>query len=165
METLNHPYRPKPWAMVGGCAFFGAGALFMAHTALTNDRGLVINGLIRLAPNEAAIFYWGVAIVSAAFVVVALPALAVGLLSTQRVTLTDSEISAPKFAFSRTPVVVRLADVLRLSMQEVHRQRFLIIHHAHGKLTITESCMPNRMAFEELCSAMASRVPQPLPKS
>lgn len=163
METLSHPYRPKAWVMAAASAFFGAGALFMGHEAIVNDRGLVINGLIHLGPDGATVFYWCIAALCAAFVAVGIPAFIVGLLSSHRVTLTATEISAPRFGFSRTPTVVKLMDVQNVNLQVVQKQRFLNIYHPSGKLTITESYLPSRAVFEELCSAIVSRAPG-LPK-
>lgn len=160
METLNHSYRPKAWAMALASVFFGSCALFMGHEAIVNNRGLIIDGIIHLSPAGATVFYWCVAAVSGAFVAVGIPAFFVGLLSNQRIILTATEISAPRFSFSRAPTVVKLADVQDINLQVVQKQRFLNIYHRNGKLTITESHLPNRAAFEELCAAIRSRVPK-----
>ena len=145
--------------MAFASAFFAAIAFFMGREATLNDRGLVINGLIHLGPSGATIFYWCIAAIGAAFVTIGIPALFVGLLSSRRITLTATEISAPKFGFSRVATVVKLADIQHVSMQVVHKQRFLNVFHGNGKLTINESFLPSRVAFEELCAAIASRVP------
>lgn len=163
METLSHPYRPKPWVMAAASALFGAGAFFMGHEAMVNDRGLIINGVIHLEPGGATVFYWCIAAVCAAFVAVGIPASIVGLLSSHRVTLTATEISAPRFGFSRKPTVVKLSDVEHVHLQVVQKHRFLTIHHSGGKLSITESFLPSRAVFEELCAAIVSRAPR-LPK-
>ncbi|AEG92493.1 hypothetical protein [Ramlibacter tataouinensis] len=159
MQTLKHPYRPKPWTMALASAFFGAIAFFMGREAMLNDRGLVINRLIHLGPDGATLFYWCIAATGAAFVAVGVPAFIMGLVSSHHVTVTATEISAPRFGFSRAATVVKLADVRHVTLQAVQKQRFLNVIHANGKLTITESFLPNRAAFEELCSAIASRVP------
>ena len=149
--------------MAAASALFGAGALFMGHEAMVNDRGLIINGLIHLGPDGATIFYWCIAAVCGAFVAVGVPAFIVGLMSSHRVTLTATDISAPRFGFSRTPTLVKLNDVQHVNVQVVQKQRFLNIHHASGKLTINESYLPSRAVFEELCAAIVNRAPG-LPK-
>ena len=159
METLSHPYRPKAWVMAAASAFFGAGALFMGHEAIVNERGLIINGLIHLGPDGATVFYWCIAGVCAAFVAAGVLALIVSLFSSHRVTLTATEVSAPRFGFSRAPTVVKLTDVQHVNLQVVQKQRFLNIYHPSGKLTIIESHLPSRAVFEELCAAIVSRAP------
>jgi len=130
----------------------------MGRNAMVNERGLIINGLIHLEPSGATIFYWCMAALSAVFVVVAVPAFFVGLLSSQHVILTSTEISAPKFGFSGKATVVKLSDIKSLSVQEIQKERFLNIQHANGNLSINASFLPDKAAFEELCSTLAERV-------
>ena len=158
MKTVSHPYRPKPWMMALGCIFFGAIAVFMAREAMFNDRGLVLNGLLHLGTTGATIFYGSVAAVSAVFVAIAIPGFIVGLTSPHRVTVTDTEVSAPRFGFSRKVTTVRFADIRDMSLQQVQRQRFLVIVHAGGKLSLIETFLPNREAFDEICLALSDRV-------
>lgn len=159
MEILSYPYRPKPWVMLLVSIFFGAAALFMGRQALVNDRGLIINGLIHLEPGGATTFYWCVAAISAAFVAVGISAFFVGLLSSRRVILTGTDISAPKFGFSRKATAVNLSDIRSLSVQVIEGQRFLNIYHVNGKLAISASFLPDEAAFEQLCAAIAQRAP------
>lgn len=157
MEILSYPYRPKPRVMLLASIFFGAVALFMGREAMVNDRGLIINGLIHLEPSGATTFYWCIAAIGAAFVAIGLPAFFVGLLSSHRVVLTGTDISAPKYEFSRKATTVNLSDIRSQSVQVVQQHRFLNIYHVNGKLTISESFLPSEAAFEELCAAIAKR--------
>ncbi len=159
MEVLSYPYRPKPWVMLLGCVFFGMGALLMGREAMVNDRGLIVNGLIRLERDGATTFYWCVAAVCAAFVAVGVPAFFVGLLSSHRVVLTGTDVSAPKYGFSRKPTTVKLSDIRGQSVQVVQDHRLLNIYHAGGKLTICASFLPSEAAFDELRAALAERAP------
>lgn len=159
MEVLNHPYKPKPWLMVLAILFFGACGWFIGQKAMLNDRGLIINGLFHLEREGATNFYWVLAALSTAFVVIGVPALFIGLFSSRRLVLTETEIIAPKNGFSRTLVTVSLAGVRQLAVRQVQKQRFLEITHERGKLTIIESMLPGGQAFDELCAAVAARVP------
>lgn len=159
MEILSYPYRPKPWVMLLASIFFGVAACFMGREAMVNDRGLIINGLIHLEQSGATTFYWCIAAVGAAFAAIGIPAFFVGLLSSHRVVLTSTDVSAPKFGFSRKATTVKLSDIRSQSVQVVQEHRFLNIYHVNGKLTISASFLPNEAAFEELCAAIAKRVP------
>jgi hypothetical protein len=44
-------------------------------------------------------------------------------------------------------------------VQTLKWQRFLNIYHSNGKLTIQATSLPSKSAFEELCSALAERIP------
>lgn len=159
MKTLSYPYNPKPHLMFLAVVLSGAFAFFMSWMAMGNDRGLVLNGLIHLGPSGATIFYWCIAAVGAAFVAIALPAMFVGLFTSHQVTLTSTDVSARKSAFSRKPTVVKLSDIRDLSLQAVQGDRFLNIYHTNGRLTIIKSHLPDERAFNELCNAIADRIP------
>jgi fumarate reductase subunit C len=159
VETLSHPYRPNAWAMAAVSVFFGANALFIGHEAIVNERGLIINGLIHLGPDGATVYDWCITGLCAVFVVIGVLALIVSLFSSHRLTLTATEVSVPRFGFSRPPVVVKLTDVQHANLQVIHKQRFFNIYHPSGTLTITESHLPSRAVFEELCAAIVSRAP------
>jgi hypothetical protein len=159
LKILSYPYRPKAWTMAAASLFFGVGALFMGHEAMVNDRGLIINGLIHLGPDGATIFYWSIAAICAAFVAIGVPAFIVGITSSHHVTLTATDIAAPRFGFSRSPTLVKLADVHHVTVQVVQKHRFFNIFHAGGKLTINESFLPSRAVFEELCAEIVRRAP------
>ena len=71
MTTIEYPYKPRPRVMLGCVAFFGLIAAGMTYEAITNDRGLILNG-IPLSPRGATIFYAVVAGVCALFVLAGL---------------------------------------------------------------------------------------------
>jgi hypothetical protein len=154
MTLIDHPYRPRLKGTLLGLAFFGGSAAMWTHAAIGNDRGLIIQGLIHLETAGATKFYWGMAAVSAVFVLGFLAMLASRLTSNARVTVTATELSAPRSAFARTSSVVRRADIQGLSVATVRKQRFLDVHHSGGKLTLLESCLPSDAAFNEVCEAL-----------
>ncbi len=160
MHTLRYAYRPNPLWMALGAAFFAVCAVFLGLEAANNDRGLILNGVIELSTRGATIFYWTLAGASAAFVAAGLAGAVAGLVSPQHVTLTATDLSAPRSAFSRRPTVVALADVHGLEIQQVQQQRFLTIRHRGGKLAINRSFLPDAAAFDALCEALAARVPR-----
>ena len=155
MKSLDYPYKPNAWRMALAVLFFGACAVFMAHEAMTNDRGLILNGIIRFSTQGATVFYWCLAAVGGLFVCIGIPAFFVGIFSSHRLILSGSSISAPKYGFSREPTVVPLSSITGLGVQVVHRQRMLSIHHKAGKLTIMQSWLPSESAFNELLAALS----------
>jgi len=159
MDTLNFPYRPNPWTMLLACIFFAGGALFMGNEAIFNDRGLIIDRVIDLGPSGATTFYWCITAICVAFVAIGIPAFFASLWSDHYLSMSQTQLSVPRFLFSRKPTVVKLVDIQRINLQVVKRKRFLNILHSGGKLTISESLLPSPAAFKELYSAIAHRVP------
>lgn len=158
MDTLEYRYRPKPWAMLLATLFFAGMGAFMAEEAMTNERGLLLQRIIHFSPRGATVFYWSIAVICALFVLAGLAGLMAGLVSKRYLRLTPTEISAPRFGWSRSNTVVRLAEVTQIALQSVQKQRFLNIYHREGKLTISQSFLPNADAFENLHKAIQRRV-------
>jgi hypothetical protein len=156
MKIIDHPYKPKAWAMALASLFFAAIAAMLAHEAMTNDRGLVLNGIIHFSESGATTFYWCIAALSALFVAVGVPAFFLSLTSSHRLVLTDARVSAPKFGFSREPTVVPLSSIIGLDLQEIHRQRMLHIRHKAGRLTIMQSWLPDKAAFDGFVAALSA---------
>lgn len=158
--TLSYPYRPKRWVMVLVCGFFGVCAYFLGHEAMHNDRGLILNGVIHFSRNGATIFYWCMALICAVATVAGIMGLIAAFGSEHQLTLTATELSAPRSVLSREPTVVRLADILNVELQLVRKERYLKIVHSGGNLTISESYLPDQRVFEDFCTALARRMPK-----
>lgn len=157
-EILEYPYKAKPWMMLAGIAFFGACAVGMAYTAVTNDRGLILNRIFTFSVEGATIFYWCIAVGAALFVVGALFALITGLTNPMVVRLTATEFSAPKHGFAKKLTVLPLRDIKEVSIQTVQKQRFMNIYFRNGKLSIAQSMLPSSDAFEKLHSGLVAKV-------
>ena len=150
METLSYPYEPKAWVIPGGIVFFGAAAFVLGRKAMTDDRGLI-----------ATLFYGSAAAASAAFVLFIVAAFFVGRKRSHRMTLltlSATEISAPKSLLSRDITVVRIDDITRLGIRIMKKRRFLYIYHSKGKLMINEALLPNSSAFDRVYSTLSDRL-------
>jgi hypothetical protein len=157
MEVLEYPYRVKFSSMLMAGGFFGLCAAGASYAAITNDRGLIINGLIELSVRGAIVFWWVVAALSLGFVVLAIAAVTVR--GAPPVRLTPTELSAPKFGFSRRPVVIPLTEVASVDIFTVQRQSFIAVATRGGKqINIARSMLPDTQAFETLHHALATRV-------
>lgn len=155
MDYIEYPYKPKPGLMLMVCFFFGAGAVILAHTASTNERGLILNGMFQFEPQGATTFYWCVAVACAVFAAIGFLATVIGLFGNQHLRLSETELSAPKFLFSSANTVVPLSSIVRLELRSVRNQHFLSVHHNNGKLTIAAAQLPDTAAFETICARLA----------
>lgn len=157
MKILSYPYRPKPLSVVFAIVLFGLAAFVMGDAAQTNDRGLVVNGLIRLGRGEATIFYGAMAALSVALVVLIVAVFLRGQFFPQRVTLTANELAAPHSRFAMAPTVLRLYDIQHMSIGVIRRKRALQLVHPWGTLCLHESWLPSESDFDTLCHAIESR--------
>ena len=96
METLRYDYKPKAWVMALAGLFFAGCGVVLGKIALENDRGLILNGIIRLDAGDATMFYWVLTAACAAFVAFALGGVVRGMGAPGEVVLDRTAISAPR---------------------------------------------------------------------
>ncbi len=154
----EYPYKPRIIFVLGAVLFFGAIAAMFTNEALTNDRGLIINGIITLGPGGATIFYWVMVGACAVFVFGGLWAIIMGLTSDRRLTITEAGIRAPKGGYSKQYMSINFSDMFKVTVQSVNKQRFLTLHHKDGKLSIAQSMLPDKEAFEEVVRMVTQKV-------
>jgi hypothetical protein len=154
----EYEYRPR-WTVIFCCALlFGLAAVFFAFRAANNDRGLIVNGIIKLGPQAATGFYWVLTACSIGFVgMAAFPAYH-RVTFRQRLALGPTALIVPASRWSREEKEIAYWDIEGLSTTAVGGQRFLNIQHAGGKHTITASLLPSKAAFDEVCELLAARV-------
>lgn len=157
-DTLEFPYRPNAKTMLLAILFFGACAAVMAREAVTNDRGLILNGIITFSEHGATIFYGCVAGAAALFVVAGAWGLLAGRNTRRFVRLTPGELWAPRNGFAKEPTVIRLRDIQGVRVQTIQRQRLITIQHPGGSLSIAQSMLPGAAAFDQLCAALSARL-------
>jgi hypothetical protein len=157
-SPLEYPYKAKAGLMLACIAFFGACAATMAHAALTNDRGLILNGILEFGPQGAAVCYWCVAGTSLLFVLMGVLGLISGFRNPGSIRLTATELSAPKNGFTRKVTRIPLREIVDVGVQEIQKQRFLTVLHRAGKLSVAQTMLPNSEAFEKLHEALVAGV-------
>ena len=158
METLTYPYRPQTKRLVFALAFFGLGTPVIAYDAMTNDRGLILDGLIHLSRDNATIFYWALAAACGLMTLVGVATLIRSALVTRTITLTATSLSSPRTIFSSGVFTVSFSDVQSLTVQQIRRQRFLAVRHRGGTLSIPALYLPDARVFEQFCAETELRV-------
>lgn len=158
-ESLSFRCRPSPWVMLLCGLFFGAGTAVLAWKAQTNDRGLILNGLIEFSQNGATIFYWVLAVVSALFVVTAAWTIFTTLVhGVPDVTLSNESISFPVGFPVKRAMTLPLSQIENLSRAEVNGQRFLMLHSAGKKHHISLNWLESKEAGQRLEEELRRRL-------
>lgn len=158
MNEVRIPYKPNPLIFLFATLFFGAAAGGMSYAAITNDRGLILNGIISLSEQGATRFYWGVAGTALAFVITGLAVLIRGMSSPKEICISDTKISAPKSAFSNTCEVITYMNITNVSVQTIQGTRLLHIDHQGGRLSIPGSMLPTKRALDDLETDLKNRI-------
>ncbi|HEX7815047.1 hypothetical protein [Dyella sp.] len=150
MDVQTFAYRPK-WGVLWFLLLLsGAGAIFMAYTAATNDRGAIIDHAIELDKGSATVLYGVIAAFCAAGVVMAIMSMIGRVRSPGELILKADELTLPPHPW-RSPATVKYADIQGVTMQAMRNGRFVVIKHRGGKLSIREWFFEDKASFEKVC--------------
>ncbi|OAD22673.1 membrane protein [Candidatus Thiomargarita nelsonii] len=157
MNEVRFPYKQKIVVSLLGILFFCVCMLCLGHLALTNDRGMILNQIIEFSVEGATIFYWCLTVASGLFVIFGILGLMIGLTTKKEIIITENEISAPKSGISKKIVSVKYSEITEMNIQSIQKERFLQIFYQGGRLSIPQSMLPSKQAFEELVNLVSTR--------
>ena len=158
MSDMRFPYQPKFVILSLSVVFFVLCGVLLGNVALTNDKGLILNGIVEFSTEGATTFYWWLVFGSGLFVVLGSIIVLSGLMKKREIVLTETQISAPKNGLSSKIVAVTFSNIVDVSILAVQGQEFLNIQHRDGKLVIPRNMLPTKQAFEELAGSLVTRV-------
>lgn len=154
----EYPYKPS-WLMISICGLgFSLAGLVLGYKAYTNDRGLIINGLIEFSEGNASIFYWVLAGLSVGFVGICLALIFHRLKYNQRIAFGDTGLLVPLSRFSSQEKTIDYKDIIRLEITNVSGQKFLNIYHSGEKYIVNYNMLPSKSAFEELTEILNRKI-------
>jgi hypothetical protein len=152
-----YPYRAKRMTMIWVILLFGAAALGLAHEARTNTRGLLLDRVIRLQPDEATSFYYGLAVMAVAFLLIGAFSLYMSLTRKTVLILGPSSITAPP-GVGRAERTIDYADIKSIQHRQVRSQEFLTITPGVGKsLSIAASMLSSKDVFASVRTELTAR--------
>lgn len=160
-ETTEHRYSYKPGWMpiIGGGLFFGACAAVLCNVAMTNEKGLVLNGIITLSLASATVFYWSLTLASLLFVLGAVAMAWLRINTSHEIKLTHDALVAPRSLWTSQYSSIPFSEIDELIEQNISGQRLLsIVPKSQKKLTIAGSHLPSKHDFEEFQRILAERV-------
>ena len=143
------PYRPRATPLILCGLFFCFCAVSLACRAATNDRGLILNGIITFSPYGASVFYWTLSASSGLFVVVAILAFT-GVRSSAFLELTADALLIPRGSLGRRPRRICYTEIVSISEFSVVGSKSLGIHTTTGQCWIASTLLPSREDYEAL---------------
>jgi hypothetical protein len=162
-RSYTFAYRPHAGMLVLAVLFFGAGALFMRHLAVTNDRGLVINGIITLGVGGAKIFYWSLAGVCAAFVVAGIFFGIPQIFIPRNVILEPDAITVPGWGLSKKHYRIPWKEIEAVVRSSHQKYVFVRIIHGGRKYAINSGMLPSNSDMETIERYIAIQMAKLMP--
>lgn len=158
MNEVCIPYKPNKTIFLSAVVFFGVCAGVMGNVAITNEKGLILNRIFEFSPQGATLFYWVITGTALMFVLVGLLALAKSVATKRQIVISETSITSPKSGFSKIDVTVNFSDITSVTLQTIQKTEILNIEYLGGKLSIPNSMLPNKQAFEKLISLLQAKV-------
>ena len=137
--------------------FFGSCSAFMAYTAAHNKAGLIIEGIIRLGPSGAAVFYWVNAALSGAFVLLGLLLMVNRIVNPQFLMLETDALLLPGGLFQRRTSRISYADIQECLEVQIYRQTFLHLAVYGRRFTINAALFPHKADYAAVRDFLVTR--------
>lgn len=156
----EYEYKP-PWSgILLGMLVFGVFSVIGVFAARSNQ-GVIINGIIRLSPQGAALFWWVLTAVSLGFVLVAALMACHRVMRSQRVVLAPTAIIVPRSRWSREEIAIPYARIACVVQSQAGKYKFLTILYSEGKVKISASMLPTKMAYATICETLKEALDNP----
>jgi hypothetical protein len=160
-DSLEIPLR-RPYAeLLLSALFFAVCAAVLAYRAHTNDRGLILNGILHFEPGGADVFYAVLAILSGAFCAFGVLAAArFALLKEFRIVLGARSITLPSMRplQGAREVTVPLDRIEAVELQPPAKPITLVIREDDRSHSIPQRWLTKGWPAEEVAGAIIARV-------
>ncbi|MFP4297291.1 MAG: hypothetical protein ACLFT0_05485 [Spirulinaceae cyanobacterium] len=158
MNEIRFPYRPKMGLLTFAAIFFGICGAVLMQKAMSNDRELILNGVIEFSTGSATIFYWVLSLISFAFVVIAVLTMYKGLTTNREIVLGEYSFTCPKNALTSNILNINYHEITDIKIQTINSNKFLVVYFRGGSVTIPRNMLPNKKAFEDLTQLLVARI-------
>lgn len=160
-DALEIPLRRPYPELLLSAFFFAVCAAVLAHRAQTNDRGLILNGIIHFEPGGADVFYAVLAMLSGAFCALGVVGAArFAALKEFRIVLGPRSITLPSMHPLRgaREVTVPLDRVESVELQPPAKPITLVIREDDRAHSIPQRWLTKGWPAEEVAGAIIARV-------
>lgn len=145
----QYSYTTKKLGMFISLIFMGAFTYFFWVKMKDPSYSLVIHHIIKLSPSNTQIFnFFGFLLL---FCMTIAGFFVILFRKERHLIITTNSIRLVKNGLSSIETEIPFSTIKSLQLHKIYTQRFLSIVHTNGKLTIVQSALPSKQAFEEIC--------------
>jgi hypothetical protein len=156
MIQREFPYQLKSDRLLMRAALFGAGAVFLAWLALTNDRGLILF-VIPLSRNGATISYAVGAGLGALMCVADIAKVIRRGSLEQKIVLTDEGLLVPATPYSSESKLIRYDDLTDLK-EFTEPDHVMMVRHKAGDFELRLDMLSDERAYAEIIGTLSQRI-------
>jgi hypothetical protein len=154
----SYVYQPSWRRLLRAAIFLSLAAAVLVWQAATNQRGLIIDEVMRLSIGQAISFYWFLA-ASAGGALFLLVFFALHRLNGRdRIVFAPSALVVPKSRWSHEERSIPYASITGLRVWAFAREKCLTIRHRGGRYQLVQSYLESPAVFAEIGTLLAERV-------
>lgn len=157
MTVTRFAYKPKTLTMLLAGGFFALCAVVLVFRAASNDRGLILNGIINMDQGSATMFYYVLAGLGALMAAGGLVGFVQSLRGPGFVELDETGVSFPG-NLGQKPVRIAYDAITQLQPGGAYKQRWLYIHHGGKRHAIMSSMLAKAGQLDEIEALLAQRI-------
>jgi len=155
----QYPCKPRWRDVLLGAGFFGACTATFVHLAATNEGGVVINGIIRLSPLWAKVFFWTLAGLSFAFVLGSALMAYMRLTARVRIAITADGMLFPTGRWgSGKECHVPFARIVAVKRLDYKGMSYLYVYADGLRYTVQGFMLPRKGDLEEIIALVRTKV-------
>ena len=156
--TLRFAYKKSPFLSCIGVLLGFCGAAYFYQFAASNTTPYTTKYGFEMSPEQTTMALYAIALGCVFISINSFLMLLRAVTTKQEVVLSETDISAPKSALSKTPTVVAYARINSVKIKSSQGQKMLEIHHSDGKLTIIRQMCRNGREFKKIHEALTARL-------
>ncbi len=161
LDNIEYPYKTNVKKLALLFPFMVLLSWFMAHTAMTNDRGMILFHAIELEVEGATRVLWGISALLGVAAIASMIAIITQLQAGEAtyIRVAEDGFTIPVGFFEKRMEFVRFADVTKLTMMSVQGQNYLVIRHTDGKISLQQQAMTDKDSFLVAAGTIMARCP------
>lgn len=144
----EYEFNVRPGKIILAALFFAVCAAFFFREAITNYRGLIINGIIKLNVEQGTVFYYVLAGLSCLFVLGGIYGLASGIKDRRKLVIYSDGLGIPA---QKETVRLYFRDIASAQVVDIYKTRSIEIKTAGGKTySIPDVRLGSKAEFDEV---------------
>jgi hypothetical protein len=150
-------YQATWGSAIGFVVFAIVMVVICAHEAITNDRGLIINGILRFEQPSATKVYWGMTVLSLSLLALFVWMLIDKIGRPLFIEINENGMVVPAGIGLRKLSDIKYEEITNLTELGSGKSRFLLIHFGKSKVSIGAAWLP-KGEYDPLKSFLLERI-------
>jgi hypothetical protein len=149
-------YSIRPGKMILPLLMFSACAALFFFKAFNNDRGLIINGIIKLNEGQGTVFYYVIAGLSCLFVMAAIAAIINGLRVKQKLIICSDGLDLP---IGKETARLYFSNIASAQMLDIYKTRIIeFVTKDKKEYSILDSKLGTKAEFDEVYALISENI-------